>query len=57
MSPNATKLVVTDHMVPSHAQRIGNFPLLFYREKNIALDSEDQGRGVRKGAKTLCKFW
>lgn len=56
MPPDAPKLIVAYHMIPSHPQRIRNFPLLFHREEDIALDSEDQGRCARKGPKALCEF-
>lgn len=50
MSPNAAQLKVADHLITRHTKSIGDLALLFDGEQNIALNAENQCRGVGEGS-------
>lgn len=50
MSPNATQLKVADHLISRHTESIGDLALLFNGKQNIALNAEDQRRGIGEGS-------
>lgn len=56
MSPDTTKLEVADHLIARHAKSIGDLALLFNGKQNVALDTENQCRGVGEGSQTLGKI-
>jgi len=53
--PNTTELVVANLLVPSSPQSLSEIPLLLYREQDITLNSENQGRYVLEVAESLCE--
>lgn len=56
VTPHAAKLIVAHRMVPGHAQCISDFPLLFHREQNVALDAEDKRRRICQGSQPFCEL-
>ena len=44
MPPYSSELIIADGTITHHSERISDFTLLFYGEKDIRLDAEHKGR-------------
>lgn len=53
MPPHAAELVIADHAVSCHAERIRNLALLLDREQNVTLHAEHKHGRVRERAQAL----